>query len=163
MDRNVRDIMTTSVVTVSPEATLDAMRKLFAHEGFHHLVVVESGCVLGVLSDRDLLRHLSPWAGTMGETKSDRATLRKKAHQVMTRELVTATPDEPVIEAIKRLLLASVSCLPVVDADGNCIGIVTWRDLLRISAEHLESTPRLDPRTTPKNPGDGTEEAREAA
>ncbi|GAB4543742.1 MAG: CBS domain-containing protein [Phycisphaerales bacterium] len=134
----VRDIMTRSVVTVNADATIDHMRRLFEEQGFHHLLVRESHRVVGVVSDRDLLRHLSPWAGTMGESKSDAATLRKRAHQIMSRGLVSVRSEQTVLEAIRAMLGASVSCLPVLDEHGRPDGIVTWRDILRWTADQLE-------------------------
>ncbi len=137
MHATVSDIMTAPVFTVTPEATLESMRRHFEAEGFHHLLVVERGKVLGVVSDRDLLRNLSPWAGTMGASRSDDATLRKRAHQVMSRSLISIAPDARVIEAIRTMLGSRVSCLPVLDEHGGCRGIVTWRDVLRWTSERL--------------------------
>ena len=138
MDPSVATIMTASVVTVTSDTTVDRMRQLFDAEGFHHLIVCERGRVVGVVSDRDLLRHLSPWAGTMGETRSDAATLKKRAHQVMSRGLVSTTPGQSISEAIALMLDARVSCLPVLDEKGGCAGIVTWRDILSWTAGRLE-------------------------
>lgn len=140
MHSTVSDIMTHDVVTVGPDTTVDRMRHLFDAEGFHHLVVVEKQCPLGVVSDRDLLRHLSPWAGTMGSTRSDEATLRKRAHQVMSRTLVSLSKDAPVLEAIRTMLGERVSCLPILDEHEKCVGIVTWRDVLRWTAERIEES-----------------------
>ena len=139
MGVTIHDIMTPSVVTVTSDTTVDRMRQLLAGVGVHHLSVWDRGRVVGVVSDRDLLRHLSPWAGTMGETRSDAATLKKRAHQVMTRKLVSTTPDTNIVEAIGLMLDSLVSCLPVLDERGGCAGIVTWRDILRWTAERLES------------------------
>lgn len=57
-DTPVRDIMTTQVVTVTPENTLPQCMALMDQGGFRHLPVVENGRVTGVLSVRDLLREI---------------------------------------------------------------------------------------------------------
>lgn len=87
--------------------------------------------LFGIISDRDLLKAVSPNIGTLSETDRDRATLNKRAHQIMSRNLITVTADTTVEVGARLLLEHRVSCLPVVAADGALEGIVTWRDLLR--------------------------------
>jgi len=111
--------------------TLERVRHLFEEERFHHVVVVEDGKVVGVVSDRDLLRNISPFAGRFAERAQDAASLQRKVHQVMTRRLVSIRPDAPIAKAAETMLLQRVSCLPVLDQTGACVGIVTLRDVLR--------------------------------
>jgi acetoin utilization protein AcuB len=132
-------IMTRHVVTVSMDDDLRAVRELFNRYKFHHVVVTEKCRVVGVISDRDLLSHLSPFVGTPSERSLDAASLNRKAHQVMTRKLVSAGPKTPVADAALLLLNNNISCLPVLDEHGACVGIVTWRDLLRWSLKDLTS------------------------
>jgi len=59
-------------------------------------------------------------------------TLQRKAHQIMTREVVTISPDKDVNEAAVIMLENKFSCLPVVDEEADSIeGIVTKTDLLQ--------------------------------
>jgi acetoin utilization protein AcuB len=128
----VESIMSRRVVTVGPDDTLATVRALFLRHGFHHLLVVEDGKLVGVLSDRDLLRALSPMLGTFSETTRDADTLNKRAHQVMSRNIKALKAASSLDEAIDILASpASVSCLPVVDEQSRPVGIVSWRDLLR--------------------------------
>jgi CBS-domain-containing membrane protein len=53
------------------------------------------------------------------------------AQQLMSRKLCSATESMSVREAAEMLLAGGVSCLPVLDANGHGLGIVTCRDLLR--------------------------------
>jgi acetoin utilization protein AcuB len=122
--------MTAHVVTVSMDDTLGHVRQVFERHRFHHLVVVEHGKVVGVLSDRDLLKNISPFVGQVSERNMDRWSVNKKVHQVMTRSLVSVTRETPIGDACRLLLAHRVSCLPVVNERGGCAGIVTWRDLL---------------------------------
>jgi acetoin utilization protein AcuB len=128
---SVSAIMSRPVVTVSMDDTLERVRHLFEEERFHHVVVVEDGAVVGVVSDRDLLRNISPFAGRFAERAQDAASLQRKVHQVMTRRLVSIRPDAPISKAAEIMLLQRVSCLPVLDQAGACVGIVTLRDILR--------------------------------
>lgn len=137
----VSEYMTTRLVTVEMDDTLDTVREIFDNTGFHHLLVVERGEVVGVLSDRDLLRHLSPYVGTASETARDAATLHKHVHQVMTRKPVTLAPDEELPEVLEKFREKDVTCLPVVDARKQVVGIVTWRDMLKVMQTVLLPAP----------------------
>ena len=111
----VREYMTTKLVTVEMDDTLATVREIFDNTGFHHLLVVEFGEVVGVLSDRDLLRHLSPYVGTAAETSRDAATLNRHVHQIMTRKPETLRPDSELGEVLDKFRQKDVTCLPVID------------------------------------------------
>lgn len=128
---NLRSLMATRVVTVELDDPLETVKKIFDSVKFHHLLVVDAGKLCGVISDRDLLRALSPYIGTRSETARDAATLKKRVHQIMTRKPVTLPPEATVGDAVKVLLEHRVSCVPVVDATFKPIGVVSWRDLLK--------------------------------
>jgi len=82
---NIEKVMSKTVVTVEMDDSLKMIKGIFNSTRFHHLLVVESGKLYGVISDRDLLESLSPNIGTITETTRDAAMLNKKAHQIMTR------------------------------------------------------------------------------
>ncbi len=130
-------LMTKHVISVSMDTTLEAIRTIFERHKFHHLVVLEQCRLVGVISDRDLLMHLSPFIGKAAERAMDAACLKMHAHQIMTRHPITVSPETPVGDAAVMILNNHVSCLPVVDQAGAVVGIVTWRDLMRWSLEHL--------------------------
>jgi acetoin utilization protein AcuB len=127
----VSSVMSRRVVSVDYDDRLRTVKKLFDQHGFHHLLVVEQGRLHGVLSDRDLLRALSPFIGTLSETTRDAETLDRRVHQVMTRRLTTLGPEATLAEAIDVFLAERVSCLPVIDASRHPLGILSWRDVLR--------------------------------
>ena len=125
-------IMTARIVTVEMDDRLEAVKEIFDTMGFHHLLVVDEHKKLsGVLSDRDLLRALSPYVGSATETARDLATLNKRVHQIMTRQPITLRQESGIAEAVELLLKNRISCLPIVDDDFKPVGIVSWRDLLR--------------------------------
>ena len=140
----VGDIMTRQVVTVSMDAPLAQIRTLFCEHGFHHLVVVDRGRVIGVISDRDMYRNLSPFLGNaLMERRQDEETLNRRAHQIMSRKPVVAEPLMTASEAAQRMLDEHVPCLPVVTPEMRLRGIVTWRDLLPycIACDNAELNP----------------------
>jgi acetoin utilization protein AcuB len=124
--------MTSRVVTIHMDDPVGIAKEIFDAMKFHHLLVVDSdGKLAGVMSDRDLLKALSPYVGTAAENARDLATLNKRAHQIMSRNPITLPPDADIRDAIKLILSARISCVPVVDAAFKPVGILTWRDLLR--------------------------------
>jgi len=126
----VGQIMSRRVVTVTMDDTLAKVQKLFREFRFHHLLVLEERRLVGVISDRDLLKALSPAIGTLMETDRDRATLNKRAHQIMSRHPVSATADVPIETAARLLIEKKVSCLPIVTDDQTLVGILSWKDIL---------------------------------
>ena len=125
------DIMTTKVATINMDANLLAMDEIFQSNHFHHLVVLsDEGKVVGVISDRDFLKQLSPYLNTLSQNNRDLATLQKKAHQIMSRQVVFASPQTPVARAARMLVERCISCLPVIENGGELVGIVTWKDIL---------------------------------
>ena len=132
MDTSLGGVMTTRLVTVELDDPLEVVKRIFDSVKFHHLLVVDTGKKLcGVISDRDLLRALSPYIGTASENARDTATLNKRVHQIMSRQLVTLPPEATVAEAVKVFLEHRVSCIPVVGPGFKAVGIVSWRDILK--------------------------------
>ena len=128
---NVEKIMSKNIVTVEMDDSLKSVKDIFDNAAFHHLLVVEEGQLLGVISDRDLLKVLSPYTGTASETARDAAILNRKAHQIMTRKLVTLSTDAGFIDVLKCFNRNRISCIPVIDKQKRPVGIVSWRDVLK--------------------------------
>jgi acetoin utilization protein AcuB len=126
----VKNFMAKKVVTASPEASLKELREYFENLKIHHIVIVDEGKVKGVVSDRDVLRCSSPFLDTPAENERDRHTLTKKAHQIMSRSVISVKPDAPVREAARLMLEKQISCLPVIDWYGKLVGILSWKDIL---------------------------------
>lgn len=127
----IADIMTRKVVSIGMDDTLAEVKTIFDNTKFHHLLVIQSGKLVGVVSDRDLLKAISPNLGTAAETAKDLATLDKKVHQVMSRKPIVVNEKSPVHSAVSLINEHGVSCLPVVDDAGKAVGILSWRDILR--------------------------------
>ena len=95
--------MSKNVVTVELDDNLKVVKELFDKTNFHHLAVVHDGKLYGIISDRDLLKSISPNIGTMAATSKDMATLNKKVHQIMTRQPITSDEESSVYDAIRIL------------------------------------------------------------
>ena len=122
-DQCVADVMTRKTVTLSPHHG-------FADRHFRHIVVVDTGGkILGVISDRDILRTLA--RTTNWQTKD--------VSQIMTRDPFTVKRETPLVVAVAKIVSKRINCLPVLDDDGKVCGILTSTDLLKAYQKLLES------------------------
>ncbi len=127
----ISKIMSANPVTVSLDDPLSVVKDIFDSAKFHHLLVIDEGKLVGVVSDRDLLKSISCNIGTNTYTPKDLDTLKKRVHQIVTRKPITLPPEATVDEAIAVFNTHRISCIPVVDADGAAVGILSWRDILK--------------------------------
>lgn len=137
---NIDSIMSKQVATVVFDDTLKTVKEIFDTASFHHLLVVEDGKLHGVVSDRDLLRAMSPFIGSTVESARDVNTLNKRVHQIMSRQPITLRPEALIAEAVDLFLTHKVSCIPVVDLQFRPVGIVSWRDILRAWKEEADAS-----------------------
>ncbi len=128
---NVASIMTRKVFTVDMDDSLKTVRNIFKHVEFHHILVDDGKKLVGVISDRDLLKAMSPFLGTPSENRCDTIALNKKAHQIMSNIIITIDAETSIEQANDLLLENDISCLPVVSQQGSVEGIVTWKDILK--------------------------------
>lgn len=135
---SIPSVMTHRVVTVHMDDSLEIVREIFEASGFHHLLVVEDDKLVGVVSDRDYLKAISPFIDSITERIRDRATLERKVHQIMTREVITLNASDTMVRAIELFNKHKISCLPVIDEQEKPIGIVSWRDIFRYFAASVE-------------------------
>jgi acetoin utilization protein AcuB len=130
---DVGDIMTARVVTVEMDDRLEVVKQIFDTLNFHHLLVIDERKKLtGVVSDRDLLKALSPQLGSAAETTRDAATLNKRVHQIMSRKLLTLHPRAAVTDAVQLFLEHRISCIPIVNEEFKPVGILSWRDVMKL-------------------------------
>jgi acetoin utilization protein AcuB len=69
--------------------------------------------------------------GSAAENARDLATLNKRVHQIMSRNLITLHPHASIAEAVKLFLDHRISCVPIVDEARKPVGIISWRDVLK--------------------------------
>lgn len=132
----VSEIMTSQVVSVRDDASLTNIDWEMTLAEIRHVPVVdERGRVVGIVSDRDLLRTLP---------RMDRSRLPVSAVMTLTPHtvLVSATAQQ----ALELMLARKVHALPVVDDEGKLVGIVTATDFLDLTYRALSGLPIDGPR-----------------
>ncbi len=126
----VSEFMSTRLVTVEMDDRLSVVQEILEKLKIHHLLVIESQKVFGVISDRDLYKALSPNIGTMTETLKDVTTLNKRVYQIMIRQPTVLTANATIAEAIAVISAQAILCTPIVDDAMKPIGIATIREML---------------------------------
>ena len=131
LDRKVRSVMATDVVTVDVAEPLSAVRRLLDDHAFHHVPVLDGDRLVGILSAVDLARvSLDRWVedGATRDAWLDRTAIR----DVMTALPQVLHPDDSLRQAAGVLGDGAFHALPVVDAQHHLVGILTSTDLVRL-------------------------------
>lgn len=126
--------MTKEIITLEIDDNLSKAKQVFDQHNIHHILIKNGKELAGIITDRDLYKHLSPNIGTKKETPKDTFLLSKKIHLIMSRELVTANANTTLNEAVLLFHDNHISCLPIVDENFHPIGIISWRDIIKIIA-----------------------------
>ena len=135
----VTELMSSNVISVEMGDPLSKVKSIFEEKGFHHLLVVENNYLYGIISDRDLLKAISPNVNSKSANIKDLATLNKKAHQIMTRKPICLNENAKIKDAIKLFDENKISCIPIVNEENEAVGILTWRDIIRLLARGDEA------------------------
>jgi len=136
--RVVRDIMTAKVVYMLEEENLERIGKGMERFKFRHLPVVDVGKLVGIVSQRDYLRASVSDLDPDFALKNDNLKRNIFVAEIMTRDVVSVRPDTPLLEAAKLLREHRFGCLPVTEADGSLVGVVTDYDFVGLTIALLE-------------------------
>jgi CBS domain-containing protein len=118
------ELITGAVVSVAPEDTLGEAAERMAEDGVGSAVVLDSGRLIGILTERDLLRAVA------GRVHTSEARVR----EWMTVDPLTATEATSADEAMRTMLEQGFRHLPVVEG-GRTIGVVSLRELMRTAMQ----------------------------
>lgn len=130
---SVRDVMTDRPRCVSAEVPLaTAARDLVRLKVGALPVVDESGVVIGLFSQRELMRHLlgSNYLQAGGAKGSPPGAPRRTVRDVMTRQVLCVAPEQPLAEVASMMTDRDVERVPVV-RDGRLVGVLTRGDIVR--------------------------------
>ena len=120
----VRDVMTEATVTESSQDSLRSAAERMWRQQTGSLIVVDEGYLLGIITERDVLRAVALGADP------DKATV----DDAMTSEVFTVAPDMPLREAAREMATRWIRHLPVVDRGGELLGVVSMRDVTGVFA-----------------------------
>ena len=133
----VRDLMTTDPITTTPDAPLKEAARMMVREKISGLPVMEGGKLVGMVTEGDFLRQeanrdqpyrLSLLEALFGDRGAEPAV--ETVGEVMSEPVITITPDATVSEAARVMSHRKVKRLPVVDDEGELIGVISRADIV---------------------------------
>ncbi|AEF95819.1 CBS domain-containing protein [Methanotorris igneus] len=130
----VKDVMTTDVIYASPEDNVIEAFEILLKNKISCLPVVDKNKkVVGIMTTTDIGYNLI----------IDKYTLETTVGDVMTKDVVTITPEESIVDAIKKMDVYGdskeiINQLPVVDKEGRLVGIISDGDIIRILSKILK-------------------------
>lgn len=116
----VEEIMTRNVITVETEEPVFSMVKKMINKNVECLPVTKAGKLKGLITFRDVIRKV------VYEGKDPK---KMKAKDVMTKSVVTCYNDATVLDVVKLMKNKRLRRIPVIDRDGNLVGLITNFDL----------------------------------
>ncbi|HID05396.1 MAG TPA: CBS domain-containing protein [Candidatus Caldiarchaeum subterraneum] len=131
----IRDVMSSPPITVPEGAEVGKAVSLMWEKRIGSVLVVdEEGKLTGLITERDIL-----YAAAKGILCGP-----AKVNDIMSRNVITADPDEDVSTAIERMKQANVRHLPVIDSGGRPVGVLSVRDIMDAAALFMRIISRLE-------------------
>lgn len=126
----VSDIMRTKVETLDADDKLSLANDIMNIGEIRHLPVVKKGRLIGIVSQRDILKASLSTIFKYKEEERDTFLSSVVISEIMTREVVTVAPDATMAEAAELMADHKLGCLPVVEGRDKLVGIITETDIL---------------------------------
>ena len=136
--RVAEDIMTTDVKTLTLDDTVEGCLRCMENNKLRHVPIVDVPAdeedkpgkpyFMGIISERDIFRLISPYLGKAGEEDTDSSALRSPVAQFVTRNPTSASPETPIPEMIQSMIDSHIDMLPILDKE-DLVGVATARDI----------------------------------
>ncbi len=125
--------MSHSPKTIRPDSLVVEAEKIMQEEGIRGLPVVDKhNTLVGIVTLNTLRKVMPSPATTLSKYEVNYLLAKMTVEEVMTKKVITCTPDMPVEEAALLMNKHKIAHLPVVDKDNKLVGIITETDLLRL-------------------------------
>jgi len=142
----VAHVMTPAPLAVPDDMTVLELARLIHARGARHILVTDAGGRLqGVISDRDVIRCFGPT-----EYPDENLLKQITTAQIMSTDIISVGPQEPLQRAAAVMVSHGISCLPVIMSDGALVGIITNTDLHMVLDYLLSRTWPTEPTETPE-------------
>ncbi len=129
-DLKVSEIMTKEVVIANPNMTVTEAAKLMNSFRIGGLPVVQNGVLVGIITEREIMKKV------VAVNKQPDKTLVQDSMASPVR--VIASPNETITQVARKMGRHDVSRVPIVDASGKILGIITNKDIIKNSSELLD-------------------------
>ncbi len=138
LEARVADYMTRAVLTVTPDTPVRELERRFTEHDFNGFPVLAGGTIVGVVTKFDVLKAFIFTPQTVVpryEELSGRA-----AAEIMTRDVLTFTPETPLTRVLQALVDSRVKSFPVLEKD-RLVGIIAREDVMRALRDASEAAP----------------------
>ena len=137
--KTVGDYMSRNPTTMTPTASLLDAAVLMRSSGFRDIPIVSDGQLVGMISDRDIARLTPSMLLPHSAAEHNQVMEQTIIGKVMTRNPMTTTPEMPLVQAAEMFVGGKLGSMAVLD-NGELVGIITVRDMLRAFYDHLAGT-----------------------
>ena len=130
-NESIEKVLSRDVVTIHIGQNVSDARKILTENGFHHLPVVSGKKLIGLVSASDILGISVKGVGSDDRSMDAYLDHQFSIEEIMKKKLKTLGPKATVADAAEILSDGDFHAAPVVDAEGELIGLVTSTDLIR--------------------------------
>lgn len=127
----VRDWMTTTPVTITPQTSLSEAHRLMKQKKVRRLPVLEGGKLVGIVALSDVLEAEPSGATTLSIYELNYLLAELKVDKIMKQNVITVLPTATIRDAASIMLEHKIGGLPVVQ-NGELVGIITESDIFRM-------------------------------
>ncbi len=124
---SVKDSMVTNVITVEPSVTVSQAAKTMINKDIGGLVVLKDEKPVGIITEKDFTKIIA----------EEEDPHKLKIKEVMTKPLITISPQAGLVDAAKLMTSSHVRKLPVLEND-KLVGIITAEDIVRVAPGEIE-------------------------
>ena len=133
---SVRDLMTDTIFALRAGDDIQMARDLMDERNVRHVPVVdEDRHLVGLVSERDLLRNMYPSTSELPVGTQHAVLKRVKVDAIMAKDVETVEPEDDLVVAAQVMLDNKFGCVPVVVEGGRVEGILTESDFVRYLAD----------------------------
>ena len=142
----VKTLMTTNLITVAPEDKLTVVKEIFEKNKIHHIPVVHGKDMVGLISKTDFVYFMRGFNRSEEDKFVNEARLRAyKAEDIMTKGLAKLNPNARINVALEIFMENRFHAVPVVEDNGELVGIVTTFDIIKaLAAEEISAKQIID-------------------
>ena len=127
----VSSIMTTKIIALNPDDTLDMVKDIFDNNNIHHIPIVRHNTLLGLISKHDFENFHRGLSIHFEDRFVNLAVMKThRAKEIMTEKLAKLEPSDRINVALDVFALNRFHALPVVE-NGELVGIVTVHDIIK--------------------------------
>ncbi len=135
----VREVMSTPAVCIDSQSDIPSAHLLMLETGVRRLPVLDDGELVGIITLGDVRGASPSEVSSLNRSELDYLTHQIRVQRIMSRDVVTVTPETSLADAAQLMIERRISGLPVVSEEGRIVGMITESDIFRTMIEMLQT------------------------